>query len=291
MVKKGYNKIELEDGTVLMDFTDTTATTDDVLNGKTFYDKNGNLAEGTYKPPTGASNKITMKASTLVDGMYTPAASADGFRRWAIDATKSEVGKVVDKNSTKAVFVYNAYNLEGMTDIEPTTFNYGNYIFGESNRVKYFTSDGEYNIVTDLVNPKLDLRIEKIYTFSPIGVTSTEHSFTTTEWEKVQRAEVLLVTTQNIADGSILNMNSTSNLGTWGFAGTNYGKRSYSITRTLDELSSDCSKVAVSGLEVVVDMPNQKIKYTKKNTYVSSTSPTMYIYGIMPYHETYGKWF
>lgn len=41
------NKVELSDGTTLMDITDTTATEADVASGKTFYKANGARGVGT----------------------------------------------------------------------------------------------------------------------------------------------------------------------------------------------------------------------------------------------------
>lgn len=47
MPNQYVNKVNLADGSVLIDITDTTATAADVISGKTFYLANGERAVGT----------------------------------------------------------------------------------------------------------------------------------------------------------------------------------------------------------------------------------------------------
>ena len=62
------NKVELADGTSLIDISDSTVTASDVLNSKYFYDATGQKKQGTAIG--GATNFVT--------GKFTPSASEKG---------------------------------------------------------------------------------------------------------------------------------------------------------------------------------------------------------------------
>ena len=48
------NKVQLADGTVLLDLTGDTVTAEDMLQGKTAHDKSGNQIIGTLRAMTAA---------------------------------------------------------------------------------------------------------------------------------------------------------------------------------------------------------------------------------------------
>ena len=71
------NKVELSDGTTLMDITDTTAEPKDVALGETFYDKSGVKRTGTadymFKVPNAEQNNVAIfdENGQVIDGGIT----------------------------------------------------------------------------------------------------------------------------------------------------------------------------------------------------------------------------
>lgn len=79
------NKVQLADGTVLVDLTDTTATAADVASGKYFYDASGVKTAGTASGGTGAISVVdttdthggTVRTITALDISDTTAVASD----------------------------------------------------------------------------------------------------------------------------------------------------------------------------------------------------------------------
>lgn len=62
------NKVKLADGTTLIDITDTTASTQDVAQGKYFYSADGVKREGTLvRIPSGGSQYMVLLKSSNTD--------------------------------------------------------------------------------------------------------------------------------------------------------------------------------------------------------------------------------
>lgn len=89
-----YNRIELEDGRVLIDITDATATANDVRSGSKFHDATGSLEDGT-----GDFNDEADEV--FVTGAVYDSVTAKRFVA-SVDSTKTSDGDIIS-STTKIV--------------------------------------------------------------------------------------------------------------------------------------------------------------------------------------------
>lgn len=84
------NKVQLANGTVLIDLTDTTAVESDVISGKEFYGANGEKVSGTIPIQTAVSitpsreTQVAISAGTYIseDVIVNPIPPQYGLVSW-----------------------------------------------------------------------------------------------------------------------------------------------------------------------------------------------------------------
>lgn len=167
-----YNKVEYN-GETLIDLTDTTATENDVVQGKKFHDRSGVLRNGNFVPQT-----------------YTAGAG--------IDITNNEISANVDGTT---IDTNNDNELEISQELQNTINNKVDKVAGKGLSTNDFTNEYKSKIETNEYNDIFNIRVEWDRSYMPnaelIAINFQRYS------NGILVNEVLKYNVKDITNGSV----------------------------------------------------------------------------------------